>query len=724
MKKLFKSITACLLASSCVLGAACGSNNQGNNDGNNNGGTTVSERERYTYDGTHQLTAPEIEGEWLVKNGETDFVLVIPAAKDGNIDTAADEFRIFFKKATDIDIKTMRDDEDSEVLTNDNAKRISLGMTTLVTSMSESEQKNVLGYDAKKLGRDGVRIVKNKNTIYLLGGKSEGVINAVYDFMQICFNYEFYYRNCIEIDTGVRNLKMRNFDVIDIPDTSMRSYGNPVALNTKMFDFEIESGLVTQEDVTRAITRYRVYNCNKYYLPIFRSWDNRSGDYLTYGYHSSNYFLNKDSTAGPFHDEVSEDYPEGSNTKIWRSTWAGDDGIQLCYTAHGNEEDLEAMIDACVDKIVYSLTCDNGAYADREYVGLTIMDGGSQCTCNACTELYNKDGQSWAGSIIRFCNRVMEKVKAWSAENDGIGSDLKLYFFAYGATENPPVKKDQNGKAILDSNGKAIPANEDVICRDDLITLLCISNYATSIYWPQSTLQERLDNIAQWGAVTDNLFNWFYQMRYLGYAGYHDSITMLNSDFYAYALKYGSLYMMNQGDWKGDSITSYGILNEYVFGKLMWNSSLKMEDLVKKFFKAMYKDASDTMYEIFQMQREHSLTIEQKAGAITAGTNLIKKQYYPYSSFIKPVIELYEVALSEIESLKTTSPGEYLLVKNRIDHEYVSPLYLALSLYGGSGVYDGDTKLKYKQTLMAITENVYFYVSELGGSVYETARDA
>lgn len=718
MKKLFKSITACLLATTCVFGAACGSKNNGTSTGDGGGdNTTYTERERYTYEGVHNMSAPEIEGEWLVKDGATDFVLVTPASSDSNINTAADEFRTFFKKATDIDIQTIRDDDvENPAISNDNAKRISLGLTTFVTDMTAEEQEAILGYNAEELGRDGVRIAKHKNTVYLLGGKSEGVINAVYDFLQICFNYEFYYRNCIEIDTSVRNLKMRNFDVTDIPDTSMRSYGNPVALSTKMFDYEVESGEVTQTDVTRAITRYRVYNCNKYYLPIFRNWDSRTGDYLTYGYHSSDYFLNESSTAGPFHKEITEEYPEGENTIIWDPKWRGDDGIQLCYTAHGDDVSLEKMINACAEKIIYSLTCDDGAYADREYVGLTIMDGGTNCTCSSCTELYNKDGQSYAGANIRFCNRVMEIVKEWSAEHEGIGKNLKLYFFAYGATEAPPV--------VENSKGEFVAANDEVICRDDLITLLCTSNYATSIYWPQSTLQTRLDNISQWGIVTKNIFNWFYQMRYLGYAGYHDSITMLNSDFYAYALNYGSLYMMNQGDWEGDSITSYGVLNEYVFSKLMWNSSLKMEDLVKKFFKAMYKDASDTMYEIFQMTREHSLYVEQQGGSITAGTNLVKQKFYSYGGFLKPVLDLYDVAYADIEGLKTTSPSDYILVKNRINNELVSPLYLALALYGSNTVrpFDNDTKLAYKQKLMEITDGIYYKISELGGNVNDFAN--
>lgn len=684
MKKLLKYITAGVLALTLCFSAACG--NKGEND---------NAQKRYTYAGTHVMTAPEIENEWLIQNGTTDYVLITPAnaSSDSNLSTAIDEFRLFFEKATGIEIKTVRDDSNDAVLTNARAKRISIGLTTLVTKLTEDERKNVLGYDPDELGRDGVRIVKNANTVYLLGGESTGVLYAVYDFMQICFNYEFYYRNCIEIDTGVRNLKMRDFDVTDIPDTAMRSYGNPVGLATDPWDFEIASGLVTATDTKRALNRYRVYNCSNYYLPIFKNYGDKTS--LNYGYHNSAYYLHEDSTAGPDDD-----------TKIWRANWKQEgSGPQLCYTAHGDPNDYEAMIQACVNKITYSLSMPE--YQDRKYVGLTTMDGGSTCTCDACEELKKEDGGSYAGAIIRFCNEVMERVQAWRKDNF-LDDNFKLFFFAYGPTEVPPV---------IEVDGKTVPANDDVVCRDDLIALCCTSNYTTPIYWASNYpgYQKSINNLKNWSVVTENLFDWFYQMNYLSYSTYRDTISEINGDFYAYAVNCGSIYMMNQGDWEGDNITSYGILNEYVFSKLMWNNSLSTEELVKNFFKAMYKNASDTMYEIFTLQREHSNTVLELCDRDIGSMN--KKKYYPYKAFLEPIIELYEKALSEIEDMQQTAPNEYMLVKRRIQTEYVGPLYLTLSFYGSDTKFNAETRLIYRQRLLDCTEGMYFKISELGGNI-------
>lgn len=209
-------------------------------------------------------------------------------------------------------------------------------------------------------------------------------------------------------------------------------------------------------------------------------------------------------------------------------------------------------------------------------------------------------------------------------------------------------------------------------------------------------------------------------MDYLYYPEYVDSISQLNGDFYAYLLNAGSQYIYNQGEWEAETMTSYGILNEYLFSKLMWDSSLDMEELIKDFFKAMYKDAADTMYEIFNMQREHSITIAVKANKFNFGTNRATAANYPYNGFLKPIIDMFEQALGEIEELKLTSPAEYELVRKRIETEYVGPLYMALDLHSITMPYGEETKISYKKKLMDICSTMYFKVAEnRAGNMYD-----
>lgn len=696
MNKIFKSVLSSVLALSAAFSIACST------------GDNENEIQRHTYKGTHIMTAPEAkDNEWLIKDGKCDYTLIVPSIdnQDGHTKNAIAEFTYFFKKATDISISPMTDDAEGAetILYDSTAKRISLGFTSVFEAYSDEEKKSELGYDAKELGPDGVRIVRKDNTVFILGGTTEGVLYAVYDFMEICFNYKFYYRNCIQIDTGVRKLKMKDFDVTDIPDTVIRPSGNNVTLFTDRWEFESDSGLVTAQDAQQAKNRYRYVNVNNSFLPIFKNFNYPQQDVRTYGFHSVDYFL-------------PQDYVSQDGTIRFRNNWRATDGggnDQLCYTAHGNKEDLDLMVDACVEKIIYSLTVNNGQYKDRRYVGFTVMDGDKLCQCSHCKAQAEKDGGSLAGQIVRVSNRIMEKVQAWRAEN-GMDDDFYLYFFAYGSTKEAPV-------VFNESTGKYQPANDEVICRDDVISLLCISGASRSMYWANEDFDAALKNADNWMLCTKNLFNWMYQMDYLYYPEYVDSITQLNGDLYAYLLNAGSQYIYNQGEWESETMTSYGILNEYLFSKLMWNTSLNMEDLIKDFFNAMYKDAADTMYEIFNRQREHSITISAKTGTFGFGTNRATADNYPYNGFLKPIIDLFEQALSEIEGLKTTAPGEYELVRKRIETEYVGPLYMALDLHAVTMPYDADTKVAYKKTLMDICSTMHFKVAEnRPGNMYDS----
>ena len=702
MKRIISLIfTAILLFSLCFTQVACqqpGGNSGSSSINQSSGGTNNPGDEtedlpsgRYTYeDGIHVMTAPEVNNKFIVENGATEYVLVSPANANSKIELAVDEFKVLFKRATNIEIPSILDNTGDPRLSDPKAKIISIGETSLITSMSKDE-KLAFGYDKSILGSNGVRIITKENGIYILGGDFYGVLYAVYDFMQICFNYEFYYRNCIEIDTNVKSLKLRNFNVTDIPDIETRCRGNNITLFKDAWGFELDSGLVDSTDVSRAMKRYRYVDTTEIFMPIYTKV---GGTEYNYGSHNVYNYVQVGS--------------EG-----WRDTWLSDAAPtntpayqELCYTAHGNKEDLDALVEACAAKIIYSLTLD--IWKDRKYVGFTIMDGGFQCTCSACEAAKIQDGGSYAGAIIRVANRMMEIVKEWMKNNGQAEREMNLLFYAYGTTEKAPVVWDE-------AKGKYLPANNSVICRDDVYAWICTHNDARSIYWADGENKQDIDELVKWGAVTNNVFNWLYQQRYVNYSAYFDTFSMSNNDFFAYAIQNGANFVINQGDYRGETVTGYGILNEYVFSKLMWDVTLDMEELCKNFFKAMYKDGADTMWTIFETERVHSMTVSQDVGVGEYNYSRPNNaSLYPYKSYLLPIIELYEQALSEIEVLKETSPQEYELVRQRINTEFVAPLYLTLSFYGSKDIkpFSNTKKLEYKSKLTEIASTMYFLCYE------------
>ena len=178
LKKLSKIfISLILMLTLSVTALAC------TNDGGEVEETRAPiEKVRYT-DGVHEFTAPDIEGKWLLKDGATDYQLLVPAASDSVINTALEEFKILFKRATNIDLLIVKD---SQTTWSEEAKYISFGI-------NEYQKAAGVEYDQIGIKEDGIRIITKGNSVFLLGGVGMGVVYAVYDFMEIYFNFDFYY---------------------------------------------------------------------------------------------------------------------------------------------------------------------------------------------------------------------------------------------------------------------------------------------------------------------------------------------------------------------------------------------------------------------------------------------------------------------------------------------------------------------------------------------------
>ena len=114
----------------------------------------------------------------------------------------------------------------------------------------------------------------------------------------------------------------------------------------------------------------------------------------------------------------------------------------------------------------------------------------------------------------------------------------------------------------------------------------------------------------------------------------------------------------------------------------MWDASLDSGILIKKYFEAMYKDAADTMYEMFIDCRLHFAKLSEKEQKIKVGSIIRNKDYYTPDEF-KTWISYTDQATLKIEKYKESDPKLYYLLKDRIEIEAVGPIYCLLDLYGG-----------------------------------------
>ena len=313
----------------------CSNNSSGNGAGELIGtAQQVGFNNQDAYQGLHDYTAPEVDtDDYIIKDGVFQYKLVFKDlnAQSASMINAREEFYTLTQKATGItSIPKVTDTSISSFSEND--RYISFGDNALL-------EKAGVTYDKAELKTYGGRIITKGKSIFILGGSDAGVLNAVYTFMQICFNYEFFNRNCLQIDTGVKNLKLRKFDVTDVPDIDCieisSNYYSATYNNATLVDQYALGDTVTQDLKMR---KYRLRSIFTQNNTIHRI-DGTDHTGATFGYiHNTTNYVEP--------GRVGIDVEE---------KWLAETRRQVCYTAHGDAESLQRMKEYCRDKIITAL---------------------------------------------------------------------------------------------------------------------------------------------------------------------------------------------------------------------------------------------------------------------------------------------------------------------------------------------------------------------------------
>ncbi len=678
LKKIFNTIiTVLLLITLSVTAFACT-----NDEGVVEETMDPIEKVRYT-EGVHDFTAPDIEGEWLVKDGVTDYAIVLPKTLDTILTKAYEEFKLLFARATNI--TTMSVVRDTEVTWSEDVKYISIGNNAFVETADVEFDSSI----AATLKNDGTRIITKGKTIFLLGGPGCGVIYSVYDFMSIYFNYEFYYRNCLEIDTGVKDVPLKAFDVTNIPDIGYRTVSTGIGTvsgGASAID-NMALGATAIQDVENRNYRMREPdNGNSYLLPIYQDFYDSYHEASTSGKPSAR-IHNVMEYCPPDHPDCE---PE----------WFSDGGHQLCYTARGDDESRKRMVEYCARKICNSLYIFPRASSPfMNKVTLTIEDFTSHCNCTTCAQQTAQDDNSRCGAIIRFCNDVRAIVDDWMAqpENEPYRRDtLELVFFAYSAIPNPPAHfNEETGE------WEAAPNCE---MAEGVGVYLAASGSTTDSMYHERNIGYK-NHLDGWNSLTDILWLWQYAGWQSNCTYFEDSLSFMNSDTFQYFAASGAEYFFDEKVDTGTNNTCFKKLEEYVELKLAWDSTLDTNTLVENFFEAMFKDASDTMLNLYYDIKMHHQSItdwKQK-------NNIFTVEQYPYPVLVRWIAQL-DQALADIEHYLVSDPNSYYVVKDRIDCESVFPLFAIFEIHAGllTRPFSDEELLMYKARLQPIAETYSF----------------
>lgn len=305
----------------------------------------------------------------------TKMKVVLPCEPDFYENYAAEELKLRVKECTGVELNCVYDNGFSA-----DEQVISIGRTELF-------KRSGISAKFSELGRDGYKVVKKDNVLYLIGGGSYGTVYAVYGFLEKQLGYKYYADDEVYFATP-KNLKIGEYNFTDIPDIENRTGG---------FYFSR-----VNDDCAIRMRTFTYFGTMRDGEEFFGSWAHNHFAYLPVGTYRSN-------------------HPD----------WYSPEFTQLCLS---NEEMWEEFAKRVIEKIIER--------PKAEYFLLGQEDRPTFCGCKKCLELAETIGKS--GIMMRFINYVARKVKAWQKDNC---PERNIYVgtFAYQKTQDPPVVVDENG---------------------------------------------------------------------------------------------------------------------------------------------------------------------------------------------------------------------------------------------------------------------------------------
>lgn len=556
---------------------------------------------------------------YLMKDGKTPYQVLVSDSADANTLMAASELNALFKESTGTEFPVVSDSP-SDVPAG---KYISIGNTSLL-------KKAGLKADSKLLGKYGFHIATVNDELFLYGTSGYGNLYAVYEFLGDILNFEFFYTDTYRLDKNIREIKLKKYDVTEVPDIEYRAanYG----YMRESVDTQMRLRVTPYEDFFMLIDG-KVAHTSLNILPPDK-----------YGAH--------------------KDY------------WYEKDYRQLCYTAHGNKNEYSLMVEAASQRLMQALQ----EYPDRNLVTLTTADDGAVCECAACRESKLKYGADSA-AVILFINDVRARLDDMLATDEykRYDRDFDILFFAYSSYEEAPSSKNEE-------TGK-YEANQGIHCADGVsVWMAPIKADFTHNMTASQNLPTREQTDA-WKAVSDTIYLWYYSTNFKHYLTPYDTFDAM-PDTYRYMKNIDAKMIFNQAQYDNSSAaTGFSMLKGYLNAKLSWNVNADYVKLIDGYFQTCYGDAAPAMYELFNALRAHTYLLKE-SGVGYDGVFSVYNDYEKTSMWPKQMLlgwkGYIDRALAALEGIKEVSPETYEKQYRQVVIERIWLNYLLVQMYSSN----------------------------------------
>ena len=601
-----KKLVSMLLAISClfmVTGCKSEKNSGTQGGGNENAKDTITPVNFDYVEGTTHIFNATETSDYLIKNGKSDYKILVPNGykEDSYLSRAATELQNYLVESTKARLEIVEEANFVE-----NQKYISLGDTNFADSEG-------VYYDINVLGTQGYTIKTVDKNVFISGATGFAILWGVYGLLEYECGYDYFYSGVYALEQH-DSITLKIYDFTDVPDieTRITNYGSS--------------------------TYTGAYSKMRYVL---------ESDVVIWGTHSSLNVL-------PY-SEYAPEHPD----------WYINTQNQLCYSAHGNAEELEALIET-VSTLAFE---EMQKYPTKNLINFSDADNFDYCNCDVCSENTAKYGARSSNPLL-FSKALAENLKQkLVAAGDRRAETFKIMFFSYNRTETAPVVT-----TIDPITGKmSFEYAEELI-----------SENVMAYYAPIGSVFEVpiLDNINT--GLYKNLFAWG-QLCNVGLYGYDlmtqdflfpNDLTDSLPELFKACRMANVEYSMIQGQTYAVASTGWCYLKNYMTSKLGWNVNADPQELIAKFFKGMYGSQASRMqkvYEDYHALAELQTTVWNCPKGI--GASLLNKTYWPESLLLEWINEMLDIEKTLLDN------DESIIYAQNVRAELLSYLYLYIELY-------------------------------------------
>ena len=394
---------------------------------------------------------------------------------------------------------------------------------------------------------------------------------------------------------------------------------------------------------------------------------------------------------------------------------------QPCFTAHGNKDDYDALVNFIATKVKGLIETEsenvvNMRISQNDVVGNNTV---RNCTCKACEASIAHCG-TIGGAMLSFTNDLAKIINAYMEENHP-DRDFHLVLLVYGSAIQAPAKKD-GSKYILDKDGRGIPTtryffNENgegipVSDENGKEELLVFEKNVGCEFAPSSanwlhTFDEEQNSgysgaLEAWTGLGGDLYIWAYETSYRSYFYPFNNYDIIVENI-KYFKRHGGNYMYPQGTWENVNAAGFSKFRTYLDAKALFDVNVNYEELKEKFFDNYFGDAADYMKEFLRLCQLNCEIKEKIIGTNVQTTKLASKEVWS-QALLNQLMGLIDESYKAIAKYKGENEKLYDALNNHILIESMFPRLALCSLYADD--YSAETlkemRVSFKKDFIAL----------------------